>query len=366
MLLLQYKQERALLRINGRGTEELIDRHGEVETMVALSRAGLCCPLYCQFENGICYGYAPGRPLLLEDVKEGEEEERQKEGGKGGEMREGLARKVMANMARLHSLPCPVSVGEKELLLWGKYNRWLDALPSKWDKNTQFASNIGSLELLKSESRWMQQETAKTHSPLVFCHSDLNKPNVIFDEPTNSVAFVDFEYAGPNYLAFELANWLCETELELERYPSESYCRWWIEMYIEETEQLRWASRRSDKTQVREEAARQVDQEGPKSEEVHRETKPVEVTTTQADTQGLETVTEAEKSLPPSTSSQEALELDCLHREVSLFSLASHLLWCVWALHQATHSEVTFDFMGYAILRHSLFVKYRAQFACDI
>lgn len=66
---------------------------------------------------------------------------------------------------------------------------------------------------------------------------------------------------------------------------------------------------------------------------------------------------------PPQASP--SLELASLHKEVSVFSLASHMLWCVWALRQATHSEVDFDFMKYAILRHSLFVKYREKFVYD-
>ena len=59
------------------------------------------------------------------------------------------------------------------------------------------------------------------------------------------------------------------------------------------------------------------------------------------------------------------IELGSLNKEVRVFSLVSHLVWSVWALHQATHSCGDFDYMKYAVLRHSLFIKYRERFACE-
>ena len=393
-MLLQHKQERAILRINGRGTERLVDRDREAETVTVLSRVGLCQPLYCQFENGVCFGYAPGRPLQLEDVaedvmleeKEGEEEGggeggsegggegggegRGEGGGEGGsegvgegvsegrgegvsergdegrseqtQKKEDLARKIAAHMVRLHSLHLPASLQEGESLLWTQYDRWLDGLSQELlERIPRFCSEIGTLEKLKSESRWLQEEIAKTQSPIVFCHSDINKPNVIFDECTGTVTFVDFEYAGPNYLAFDLANWLCETNIESECYPSEQYCRRWIALYIKEVEKLR-----SESCEI---SAQNVPDTNGRTHNT------VSQGTIHKDGQRTETCAKGVESWD--------LDVASVQWEVGVFSLASHMLWCVWALHQATHSEVDFDFVHYAILRHSLFVKYREQFA---
>ena len=254
-------------------------------------------------------------------------------------MKEELARKIAAHMARLHSLHLPASLQEGEPLLWTQYNRWLDGLSAELlEANPRFCSEIGTLERLKSESHWLQKEIAKTQSPIVFCHSDINKPNVIFDEHTSTVTFVDFEYAGPNYLAFDLANWLCETNIELECYPSEQYCRKWVVLYIEEVEKLRSEISVQNLPDTAQRTHNTVSQK-----------------TFHKDGQLTEARAKGEEL--------RHLEVASLLREVGVFSLASHMLWCVWALHQATHSQVDFDFINYAVLRHSLFIKYREQFS---
>lgn len=344
VVLLQHEQQRAILRINGRGSDKLVDRDREAETMVVVSQAGLCCSPYCQFENGMCYGYAPGRPLQLEDVQEDTPSE-----GEGSEKKEELARKVALHMARLHSLHLPTSLREQEPLLWTKYDCWLEGLPTELEKDHHFFSEIGTLDVLKTESHWLKQKVANTHSPVLFCHNDLNKPNVIFDEFTDAVTFVDFEYAGPNYLAYDVANWLCETQIELEIFPSDSYCRRWIAMYIESVEKLKRENEKVGEavcTQDTQLESKHAGQGLPDTFSPKR------------------TVVRGIEELSPRVMS---LELSSLHREVNIFSLVSHLVWCVWALHmtQTTQPCEGFDYMKYAILRHSLFVKYREEFGCD-
>lgn len=341
VVLLQHKQKRAILRINGRGTEKLVDRDREAKTMVVVSEAGLCSPLYCQFDNGMCYGYASGRPLQLEDVQEdlasSESEERER-----AKKKEELARKIALHMARLHSLQLPTSFKEQEHLLWRKYDCWLEGLPTELENDHHFSFAIGTLDALKAETHWLKQEVANTQSPIVFCHNDLNKPNVIFDESNDVITFVDFEYAGPNYLAFDLANWLCETQIELEDFPSDSYCRRWIAIYIEEVEKLE-----RENAQVREAVCMQ-DMLLENKQEAGR---PAGNYNTRREVELPQTVV--------------GLEVGSLNKEVRVFSLVSHLVWCVWALHQATHSHGDFDYMKYAVLRHTLFVKYRERFVCE-
>lgn len=55
--------ESLLFRINGRGSDKFIDRNEEIETMKRASEIDLGPKLYCQFQNGICYQYSPGRTI---------------------------------------------------------------------------------------------------------------------------------------------------------------------------------------------------------------------------------------------------------------------------------------------------------------
>jgi ethanolamine kinase len=48
-------------------------------------------------------------------------------------------------------------------------------------------------------------ESLLSRHPLLYCHGDLNPANMIFDPVRRSVIFIDLEFAGPNFQAFEIA-----------------------------------------------------------------------------------------------------------------------------------------------------------------
>ncbi len=56
---------------------------------------------------------------------------------------------------------------------------------------------------------------------------------------TDEVGLIDFEYAGPNYLAFEIANHFCEFagvhDIDFSLYPTEDVQKLWITAYLEES-----------------------------------------------------------------------------------------------------------------------------------
>jgi len=44
-------------------------------------------------------------------------------------------------------------------------------------------------------------------------------------------------------------------------------------------------------------------------------------------------------------------EIDDLYKEVQAFILMSHLFWGIWALVQARHSVIDFDYLSYGLTR---------------
>ena len=56
------------------------------------------------------------------------------------------------------------------------------------------------------ELEWLTCYLEKCTSPIVLCHNDLLLDNILFDEGASTVHFIDFEYAGPNYAAYDIAN----------------------------------------------------------------------------------------------------------------------------------------------------------------
>ena len=63
------KGDMVLLRMNGKGTDKFLDRRKEILVMMSLHKAGLVPPLYLELANGLCYGYAPGRPFTVDDMQ---------------------------------------------------------------------------------------------------------------------------------------------------------------------------------------------------------------------------------------------------------------------------------------------------------
>ena len=103
------KDDMLLVRVYGHKSELMIDRQREVINLQFLEKHGCCAPLYATFENGICYGFVPGRPLDVKNVKEMP-----------------VVRLVVQSMVRLHSVPVEENA---EASLFPTLHKWMEILP---------------------------------------------------------------------------------------------------------------------------------------------------------------------------------------------------------------------------------------------
>jgi ethanolamine kinase len=82
------------------------------------------------------------------------------------------------------------------------------------------------------------KETArKSRSPIVFSHNDLLGGNIIVNEETGEIKFIDFEYASTNYQAFDIANHFNEFagfEADYSRYPKKHQQYEFYKTYLKE------------------------------------------------------------------------------------------------------------------------------------
>ena len=86
-----------LLRMNGTGSEKIIDRSDELYSMQLLHKAGLGPPIYAQLSsNGLYYGFLPGRQMDLEEVRS-----------------EGIWQKVVHVIGTLHTVEIPEYLKKK-------------------------------------------------------------------------------------------------------------------------------------------------------------------------------------------------------------------------------------------------------------
>lgn len=288
------EEDLVLIRRDGRGTEMFVNRESEVVAMVALHQAGLVPPLYCSLKNGICYGFARGRNLTVSELQD-----------------HAMMKRTARALAKLHAVEIPAPLRGQPPLVWAKCDQWLSHLPGGYShsrKNDCFHRTIGSLEVLSQELKRLKTETLGCLSPVVLCHSDMNGPNLIYSSLDDSVTMIDFEFSGPNYLAFDIGNHFCEfaglETVDYDRYPGEALQKTWIRMYLEEAALLKG--------------------------------------------EGFARVTDT--------------AVHQLFREANKFALVSHLFWCVWALLQGHHSDLDFDYVGYAGIRFAEFQRKKEAF----
>jgi len=177
------------------------------------------------------------------------------------------------------------------------------------------------------------------HSPIVFCHNDLQEGNFIATEyehhdqlsnnttvsldhhhnlydPTLEVhlEMIDFEYSHYNYRGFDLANHMCEHYIDYstphfpfftlkhELFPDHLYMKQYFRYYLTYFDQFKQKS------------CQTID---------HHQASP---------------------SVPNIMES----EVEALEQETLSFMLASHMMWSIWGILQSTLSCLSFGYLEYA------------------
>jgi ethanolamine kinase len=161
----------------------------------------------------------------------------------------------------------------------------------KKKKNCHFRARqlLPSKQSLITQFMHLQTVLKSCNSPIVFCHNDLNMVNIIHTVDTESVTFIDFEYAQPNFQAFDIANHFAkiagscdDAGIDYGLFPSRDFQMRWLKHYLRE-----FHGRRDVKS----------------------------------------------------------YEIEQLQGVVSKFVVSSHFLWTCWCLIQAEHSTIEFDFV---------------------
>jgi len=277
----QVKQ--VLIRIYGNKTELIIDRQKELENIKRLYPKGFGPKLYGVFDNGYIYEYYDGRCLSPEELHNCEWNAR-----------------LGTQLASWHSQELP---GDKVSRVWGTIENWLSLVPDSYgpEKDAKFQAQLGSKQKIAKELHDLREELLKVDSPVIFSHNDLLAGNIIVDDSTGVIKFIDFEYADTNYRGFDVANHFNEWagfEADYSRYPQKEQQYQFYRTYL-------------------------------------------------AQVKGGEPTEQ---------------ELDSMYVEVNKFALLSHFYWGTWALVQANISTIDFDFLDYALLRFNEYFLRKPEF----
>ncbi|KAG7456201.1 hypothetical protein MATL_G00249300 [Megalops atlanticus] len=331
-------QEVVLVRIYGNKTELFVDRENEVKSFRVL-QAHRCAPrLYCTFNNGLCYEFLQGTALEPEHIRS-----------------PSVFRLIARQLAKYHAIHAHNGWVPKSDL-WLKMGKYFSLVPTHFEdpvQNQRLTQEVPSAACLREEMLWLQQSLSVLGSPVVLCHNDLLCKNIIYNQsaahactvllctpaPTlrrgafalllgpwgigtpqcngpkvacedrtrpGNVKFIDYEYAGYNYQAYDIGNHFNEfagvNEVDYSKYPGRELQLQWLRAYLE--------------------AYKEYKDQG------------ADVTHT---------------------------EVEVLYVQVNRFALASHFFWGLWALIQAQYSTIDFDFLGYAVLRFSQYFKMKPE-----
>lgn len=331
-----------LVRVYGEKTELLIDRESENAVFAELSEAGFAPPYYGRFTTGRCEGYLPGfRPLRPEEM--------------GLTAPVDFQSKIAVQLARMHSMQVPTLDGASAASpgLWVTIDRWHAVVSAcvagVGDPERAAAFERLNLPQLKRELAWLRdaqlpsplnahgKELARSTTPgaraaqafmcdSVFAHNDLLSGNVLWSAAEERIQLIDFEYSAQNYRGFDIANHFCEYagfDFNIFRwYPAPSQQRTFLRAYLA--------------------AAAAA---------------PADSSSSSGGRRG--------GSLLEQLAAAGILEdfLDACVRYISRFALAAHLFWAHWAILQAVHSPIQFDFLDYARLRVSGYYFHKGLFA---
>ncbi|XP_069196005.1 ethanolamine kinase 1 [Procambarus clarkii] len=282
------KNTQLLVRVYGSMTEMFIDRDTEKSTFEVLNKAGCGPQLYATFENGLSYGFTEGIPVTPELV-----------------VREPIWKSVSQEMATYHK----VKKGDLEHpILFRKLRSFLNITPSRFnDINKQKRIDECGYDksLLIKETDELESCLTGLGCPVVFSHNDILLGNIIWNESTQKVGFIDYEYGGANYQAYDIGNHFNEfagvDEVDYSRYPCPDFQRQWLRSYLSHYQEI-----------------------------------PQE--------QVLD------------------IDVEVWYVWVNKFALASHVFWGTWAMIQAYYSSIDFDFIGYGITRLNEYFKRKNQF----
>ena len=255
-----------LFRIYGTGSEQFINRKQELDNMKLLSDFGLGAKVVADFENGIAYHYINGRSITNADA-----------------ISEDIYPLISAKLAKFHKIP----VQNPKNALWSRMKNFIELVPD-FDEDIIGNGMFTCKQDLVKEFNLLKNMLEDCDSPLVFCHLDLNLPNILFDG--TDVHFIDVEYSGCSYPAFDIANHFVEfvgfeqKQLDyIKWFPSREFQLAWIRTYFDAITDI---------------------------------------------------YTEA--------------DVEALFELVQKFVLCSHLMWGAWSLVQASVSKIDFEFKDFA------------------
>ncbi|KAI9284543.1 kinase-like domain-containing protein [Umbelopsis sp. AD052] len=288
-----------LLRIYGVGVDEILHRDREIVWLKLLSQMNIGPQLLGTFANGRLEQFLDSATLTHPEISDPV-----------------ISETIANRLGELHSIvdSFPPTKSERESPeIWYNVDKWypmaMRVVTEIYKRKPESREGLRSFGIMQldTEIKDLKEILNKLNSEIVFCHNDTQYGNILrMNDEDGELVLVDYEYAGYNFAAFDIGNHWCEWTAN---YHAEDPALIHLEQYPNQEEQLRFV-----RSYIRERIA-------------------------------------------PKVLSDEELEEQAvrLASESAKWSVASHLMWGLWGLVQASQSEIDFDYYKYAMQRLSAF-----------
>tara|TARA_B100001013_G_scaffold339968_1_gene262604 strand:- start:1806 stop:2717 length:912 start_codon:yes stop_codon:yes gene_type:complete len=183
--LIEFPDNKFIIRECGNNTEKFIDRKLEYKIIKQLNPFGITRKLLQKFEQGSIESFLEGNSLNIEHFRD-------------SYILSILGRKIFD----LHSINI-LEHHERQPMLWNKIDIWYTQCIELYKDDSINLPIINKIGNMIAEKKIIQVE-----SLVVLSHNDLSPANIIYNN--SDIKFIDFEYSAYNYRGFDIANMFCE------------------------------------------------------------------------------------------------------------------------------------------------------------
>jgi aminoglycoside phosphotransferase (APT) family kinase protein len=109
-------------------------------------------------------------------------------------------------MAKIHN----IDIGPNaKPIVWPQMTKLLNLMPRKFadpERDAKYKDVFPDLSELARRSDELKALLAGAPQPTVLCHNDVLLANIVLSRDGEQAHFIDYEYAGPNCAAYDIAN----------------------------------------------------------------------------------------------------------------------------------------------------------------
>ena len=205
------RRDALMMRLYSQELGKLITSDKEFLNLQIAHATGCFPAILASFDNGIIYQYEPGRPMKFRDLNS-----------------RGMIKKIVRKLYKLQQIDVeslPLTNRKAESVSYDCTPRtfsetkgYLQVIPAEPKDETKkeifkIARQKSTDDYLYREYKYIKDVLREVKLPISFCHGNFHPRNLIINDETGNVTFIDYEMSGFHYAGDDMASLLGTREL---------------------------------------------------------------------------------------------------------------------------------------------------------